>query len=70
MQPDLLLYIVFEIYNSKLLNSERLKFIIKKKCKHFKITSNLIKQLFIDDNFELINIRYFMILNYLIMTLL
>jgi len=50
--------IIFEIYKSELLNSERLQFIMKYCTKYFSISSDLIKKLFKDKKVNLLDIIF------------
>jgi len=50
--------IIFELYNNKLLTSERLQFIMKKCTKYFDISSNLINKLMKDENVSLLDIIF------------
>jgi len=50
--------IIIEMYNNKLLNSERLQFIIKYCTDYFKVPSKLIKKLIKDENVDLLDIIY------------
>ena len=50
--------IIIEMYNNKLLNSERLQFLIKYCTDYFKVPSKLIKKLIKDENVDLLDIIY------------
>jgi len=50
--------IIFELYNNKLLTSERLQFIMKYCNKYFNISSTLIKRLMKDKNVSLLDIIF------------
>jgi len=51
--------VIFELYNNKLLTSERLQFIMKNCTKYFNISSNLIKKLIKeDDNISFLDIIF------------
>jgi len=50
--------IIFELYNNKLLTTERLQFIMKNCSKYFEISSNLIKKLIKDEKVDLLDIIF------------
>jgi len=47
---------IFELYNNKLLTTERLQFIMKDCTKYFSISSNLIKKLIKEEEISLLDI--------------
>ena len=50
--------VIFELYNNKLLTSERLQFLMNEFLKYFNISSNLIKTLIKDENVSLLDIIF------------